>query len=206
MRVGHSVILNFMESSIVYRSWEFLLIFSACFVVISTYAGCMACLYSVAEFSEGLFYASSPFRNFNSLRFSSQYWTKWSAVKSIWVKVIRKLPCRYGKEFAEGWGSWSFVLNPAVFRIRYLRRVCMNGSVLINRISDSLKTLVIITYSTKSSGRHLCQSVKIIQRFRNLLCPPFHGAPWRGGSLSVKCHSILTPDATICPRRFNWIL
>jgi len=137
---------------------------------------------------------------------TQHYWTKWSAVKSKWVKVIRKLPCRYGKEFAEGWGRWSFVPNAALFRFRYLRRVCMKGPLLNNRISDSLKTLVIITYSMKSSGLHLCQSVKMIQRFRNLLCPPFHGAPWRRGSLSVKCRNILTPDATICPRRFNWIL
>ena len=35
--------------------------------------GIMACLHSVAELSQGLFYASSPFRNFNPLRICSQY-------------------------------------------------------------------------------------------------------------------------------------
>jgi hypothetical protein len=143
-----------MESSIVYRSWEFLLIFWACFVVISTYASCMACLHSVAEFSGVCFLLVRPFGTLTRCDFVSNtqhYWTKWSAVESKWVKVIRKLPCRYGKEFAEGWRRWSFVLPPAVFRIRYMRHVCMKRPVWNNWISDSLKTEVVVAHSMISS-------------------------------------------------------
>lgn len=104
--------------------------------------GLYGCLPSVAEFSERLFYTSSSFRNFNPLRFCFQYPALLNKVKCS-EKQMSQICRRLGEmEFRATSGSIS---NEVPATRLY------ESPVLSNRISDSLITLVIITYSVTSS-------------------------------------------------------
>jgi hypothetical protein len=96
------------------------------------------------------------------------YWKSWSDVKSRWVRIIWKLPCRYGKEFSERWGRWGFML----IRL-YLRHVCTEGPVLNKWISDSFKNLAISTYWIKSYRLTAMSKCKNDRKFRRLTLSPF---------------------------------